>query len=133
MQQPALFHESLTDALREVVRALGGIKVVGAKMRPERAPDEAGRWLADCLNPDRREHLDPDQVLWLIKQGRAVGCHSIVDFICQQGGYCEPDPVEPQDEIAELQRQYIEAAKSMGRMAERIEQLAGMANVRRVA
>lgn len=37
--------------------------------------------------------------------------------------------VEPEDERAELQRQYIEAAKAMAAMGERIERL----NVRAVA
>lgn len=57
MSQPALFHESIIDALRELVQGLGGTKAVGARMRPEMPVDHAGRWLSDCLNDARREHL----------------------------------------------------------------------------
>lgn len=131
--QRSLFHESLNDALRELVRALGGTKRVGAQMRPEKSADDAGRWLSDCLNPDRRERLDPEHLLWLIKQGRTAGCHALIDFLCDAGGYQQPDPIEPQDEVAELQRQYIDAAKSMQRMAERIERLAAMPSLKAVS
>ena len=45
-------------------------------------------------------------------------------FIAMECGYSTPQPVEPEDERAALQRQYIEAAKSMARIADRIEQMA---------
>ena len=44
---------SLTLALVEAVKALGGSKVVGCKLWPEKAPDAAQRLLLDCLNDDR--------------------------------------------------------------------------------
>lgn len=123
MSQPALFHESITDALREVVMMLGGTKSVGARMRPELSPDHAGRWLADCLNEDRRERINPDQVLWLVREGRKVGAHGLISFLCSEGGYAVPVPVDPEDERAKLQREYVEAARNMAKMAERIERL----------
>lgn len=55
MSQVALFHESITDAMREVILALGGLKSVASRMRPEMPADHAGRWLADCLSAERRE------------------------------------------------------------------------------
>lgn len=125
--QHGLFHESLNDALREVILALGGTKKVGALMRPEKAADDAARWISDCLNPDRRERLDPDQVLWLLREGRKVGCHSAMNYLCAEAGYSAAQPVEPKDELAELQRQFIEASKSLSRMADRIERIGGAA------
>lgn len=127
--QSSLFHESVEDALAEVVAALGGAKVVGARMRPDLSPDAAGRWLRDCLNDGRREHLTPGHVMWLLREGREAGVHAAVRFICREAGYSEPSPVEAEDERARLQREYIEAAKSMSRLAERIER----AHVRSVA
>lgn len=44
-------------------------------------------------------------------------------WIAGDAGYSEPQPTEPDDERGRLQREYIEAAKSMQRMAERIERL----------
>jgi hypothetical protein len=120
--QYALIHESISDALREVVQALGGTKKVGALMRPEKTIDDASRWLADCLNSDRREKLDPEQVLWLLREGRNAGCHSAMNYICAESGY-SVSVIEPQDEMAELQRQFIDSSKTMSKMAERIEML----------
>lgn len=122
MQQNKLFHESITDALRDVVMALGGPKVVATEMRPELPADHAARWLADCINTDRREKLSPDQVFWLIRKGRQAGCHVIMSFISQEAGY-QITPIEPQDEMAELQRDFIESVKQQKVLADRIERL----------
>lgn len=130
-QQYELIHESINDALREVVQALGGTKKVGATLRPDRPVDEAARWVSDCLNSERREKFDPEQVLWLLREGRKIGCHGAMYFIARESGY-SAIPIEPQDELAELQRNFIEASKSMARMASRIEKLSGP-NLREVA
>ena len=119
--QPALFHESISDALRELVAALGGTKAVGARMRPELPADHAGRWLADCLNDSRREHLTPEQLLWLLAEGRRAGHHGAIGWITSEVGYSVPEPIEPEDQRAKLQREYIEAARTMAKLAERIE------------
>lgn len=123
--QPALFHESINDCLRELVASLGGTKTVGARMRPEMSPDHAGRWLSDCLNGDRREHLSPERVLWLLGEGRKAGVHGAMAWIAGECGYSVPLPVDPEDERAKLQREYIEAARAMQHLAERIERTNG--------
>lgn len=133
MTQPALFHESIHDALREAVQALGGIKAVGARMRPEMSPDHAGRWLADCLSSERREKLSPDQVQWISREARRVGCHAVANWQMRDAGYADPQPIEPEDEKARLRREYIDAARAMARMADRIEALEAGLVSRRVS
>ena len=123
MSTPALFHESLTDALREVVQALGGTKAVGAMLRPERGADAAGRWLSDALNPDRAERLDPDQVLYLLKAGRAAGCHAAAAYLMREAGYADPVPVEPEDERARAQRDFEAAVKALGAISDRLARM----------
>lgn len=123
MNAPALFHESLNEALREVVQALGGFKKVGAAMRPEKSAEEAGRWIADALNPDRREHFDPDQVLWLLREGRAAGIHAGANYLMRESGYADPTPIEPEDERARLQREFIAAAATIQTIADRMARL----------
>lgn len=123
MTQPALFVESITDALREVVRACGGPKVVGCKLWPEKTPDAAGRTLSDCLNDARAEKLSPDQVLLLARMGRERGCHAVLAFLAAECGYAPPTPVEPEDERAALQREYIEATKVLAHLAARIDRI----------
>jgi hypothetical protein len=124
MDQPKLFSEDIYDALGDVVRALGGTKAVGKLLRGDAMPaDEAGRWVKDCLNPNRRERFDPDQVLFLLKKGKGIGCHSAMHFLCDEAGYARPAPLDPKDELAQLQRQFIDAVHGVQAMGERLERL----------
>jgi hypothetical protein len=123
MDQSSLFHESIEEALDEVVKALGGAKSVAARMRPDLSPDAAARWLRDCLNDSRREHLTPGHVMWLLRAGREAGVHAAMRFLAREAGYSEPVPVSPEDEGADLMRRYIEAAQALAKMSERIERL----------
>lgn len=116
-------HDSILDALREVVMVCGGLKSVGARMRPDLSPDHAGRWLADCLSEDRRERLTPGQVLWLLRAGRQSHCHVAAAFLLREAGYADPVPVSAQDEQAELMLEFIEAQKAMQSMVERMARL----------
>jgi hypothetical protein len=123
MTQPALFHESINDALRELVTALGGMKKVAARMRPELAPDHAARWLADCLNADRREHLTPEQMVFLLREGRAAGYYNTMTWLAIECGYSAPQPVDPLDERALLQREFIDATHRQAQLLSRLERL----------
>src|SRR4051812_28370161 len=96
---PALFHETFTDALREIIDALGGAKKVGQLMRPEKSVDTARSWVLDCLNPDREARFDPDQVLWLLREGRRIGCHAGARHLSRETGYAEPVPLDPADQV----------------------------------
>lgn len=124
--QNVLFSEDIYDALGDVVRALGGTKAVGILMRPEKPADEAGKWVKDCLNRNRLEKFDPEQVLWLLRKGREIGCHSAITYICDEAGYARPSPLEPEDERAALQRQYIESVRQAKQIADRMERLNGL-------
>lgn len=115
----------INDALAECVKALGGSKQVGPCLWPEKSPDAAQRQLLDCLNDERPAHLSPAQVLLVLRFARERGVHVGMQFLCDALGYADPVPIEPKDEAAELQRQYIAAAREMGRLAERIERLSG--------
>lgn len=114
----------INEALIDVVKALGGSKQVAPLLWPTKAPDAAQRLLLGCLNEDRPEHLTPDQVIYILKLARDRGIHTGVNAICSVLGYAEPTPIEPRDEAAELQRQYIEATRSMAAIAARMEKLA---------
>lgn len=128
MDQPALFHDSLTDALNDCVRALGGPKSVGHAMRPEKSIDDARRWLLDALNPDRSEKLSPDQVLWLLREARKVNCHAAFTYMARECGYADPRPIEPEDARAALQREFVDQSKAMQRLFAQMER-AGLRSV----
>lgn len=107
MSQDALFVTDIYDALGDIVRALGGPKNVGEQLRPDKPMDESARWVKDCLNRDRREKFDPDQILWLLKRGREANCHAAINYICEECSYSVPAPIEPEAELARLLREYI--------------------------
>lgn len=119
---PALFHESINEALREIalVYGAGKLKVAGAELRPDLTPEDAGKWLSDCLNSDRAQELKPGQVMWFLRIGRKIGCHAAMNFIARDAGYADPAPIEPEDERARLQRDFIAAAKSMQAIADQL-------------
>lgn len=117
----SLFCTDIHDALGDIVRALGGPKKVGEHLRPDRPFDESARWVKDCLNRDRREKFDPDQVLWLLKKGREVGCHSAINYICDECNYERPKALEPETELTKLLKAYTEAVQTLQHLTPKIE------------
>lgn len=116
-------HESLNDALIECVKACGGSKAVGVALWPAKGVEAAQRSLLACLNPDRSEKLSPDETLLVMRMARDRGCHAGMQYAAFFLSYTMPVPVEPKDEAAELQRQFIESTKRLAQMADRIEKL----------
>jgi hypothetical protein len=104
--------ENVNDALQAAVKALGGYKKVGPKLRPELGEEAAGNWLRDCLNPSRREKLSPEQVIWLLRTAREAGYHSAMNFVAMDTGY-KAQPVDPVTQEAELQERFIEAVEHL--------------------
>lgn len=123
--QLPLIVESLEDAIRATVQAMGGYKRVGADMKPELAADAAGRWLSDCLNPDRRERLTPHELAYIRRRARQAGIHILAAFEARDAGYAEPVPVEPEDERAALQRAFVESTKHLEQMLRRLQEIGG--------
>lgn len=125
--QIPLFVEDYLDAIRATVQALGGFKRLGAEMRPDMGVEAAGRWLSDCCSHDRREKLDLTQLGWLRRQARQANVHILATFEMRDAGYGDPVPVEPEDERAALQRDFIQHAKQMEALVKRINSM-GAAN-----
>lgn len=124
-EQFRLWHDDIYDALATLVAALGGAQEVGVHLRPEweGKPDQAGRWVKDCINRNRADKFDFDQIFWLLREGRKIGCHVATYHICREAGYGDPLPVEPEDELAALQREFLEAARGQDQRMDRIEKL----------
>lgn len=115
--------ENLNAALVQCVVACGGSKQVAPKLWPEKTPEAAQRLLLDCLNEDRPAHLTPDHVVLILRMARSHGYHGGINYMAESLGYSNPTPIEPKDEIAELQRQFIAATNTMGLIAQRLEAL----------
>lgn len=116
--------ENINDALIECVKAIGGSKLVGPRLWPEKDVDGAQRYLLDCLNPDRPNHkLSPEHVVLILRIAREKGCHIGIHFLCETLAYSEPHPIEPKDELADLLRQYLAARAAETRKDERLDRL----------
>lgn len=123
-EQPRLFYEDVSDVLRAIVQALGGAKKVGPLLRGKDLTIEAsGRWVLDCLNAERRERFAPEHVVCLLAEARRIDFHAGMHFLCQEAGYEQAKPIEPEDERAKAQREFVEAVQMMSRVAERMERL----------
>lgn len=118
--QTPLFVDTADDAVRDTVRALGGPKKVGPLLWPAKKPDRAEKDLDDCLNRNNARKLDFEEILHIGRLGRDHGVHLIAGFVCFDLGYAPPQPVDPEDEKAELQRQFHADVDRLERIAKRI-------------
>lgn len=122
MEQIALIHEDIYEALRTCVAASGGPKRVAAVLWPEMPADKAANRLADALNVTRREILNPEQVVLLMRLGRQAGCHAGMTYLAAECGY-EAKPIEPEDERARLEREFNASVKLQADLVRRMEAL----------
>lgn len=119
--QPSLFHESYEDAIRDTVIALGGNKAVGSMLWPAMLADEAGKKLADTLNRDKREKLSLGELQLIRRAARKAGVHVLAAYEARDAGYADPQPITPEDEAAQLQREYIAAVRAMSALQSRMD------------
>ena len=117
MLERDLWHDTISEALREAVQALGGFKKVGVMLWPDQSADHAATKLRDCLNHDRRERLTPDQMIYIMRLARQIDCHVVATYMLREAGYADPVPLEPIDQLAKLQREFVDAAAAMQKMA----------------
>ena len=114
---------NLNVALVQCVKSAGGSALVSAKIWPEKPPTTAQRQLLDCLNDDRPAHLTPEQAMLVLQMAHARGYHGAFAYMAETLGYAPPVPIEPRDEVAELQRQFVAASQAMAAMVTRMERL----------
>lgn len=113
------------DALDGVVHALGGYKKVGVLLRPELAskPQAASQWLRDCLNLDRAERMNPDQVFMPLRLARAAEYHAAKHWMDAELGYEQGRPLSPTDEAVSLTHRSQELVRELRSITERLERL----------
>ncbi len=119
MNQSALFHDTIYDAIGADISAAGGFKVVAGKLWPTEGSATASAKLRNSINPDQPHKLCPDEVLAIKRLAKEAGSTATVDYEAQALGY-QVAWVDPKDEGDQLRREYIEATKCLQRLAERI-------------
>lgn len=100
--QDELFHEDWRDALRHLVKALGGYETVGADLYPTKTRKAAGNWLSDCLNPERPAKLDLEDIEALIRMGRDEGIHCAMYQLADATSYQRPKAAAPKSPLTIL-------------------------------
>lgn len=118
--QIPLFYDTYEDAIRDCVTALGGFKVVGSLLWPAMPADDAGRKLSACLNTDKREKLDLGELRLIRREARKAGVHILAHYEARDSGYTEPQPLNPEDEAAQLQREFIASVKALEAIQSRL-------------
>lgn len=123
MQQGELpFFECPEDALRAAVQALGGAKQVGARLWPDKTPDNAARLLLDCLNASRSEKLDLTQVMRVLAWAKDAGCHAPMVWLSGEIGY-EARPVSRAEEVDRVTAVIEQAAQTLATATATLERL----------
>lgn len=120
MNQSALFHDTIYDAIGADIAAAGGFKVVAGKLWPAEGTVTAAAKLRNSINPDQPHKLCPDEVLAIKRLAREAGSTATVDYEAQQLGY-QVAWIDPRDEGDQLRREFCDAVKTMERLAERIQ------------
>jgi hypothetical protein len=126
MHQEVLFFERVEDALAAVIDRCGGRKRFAAEMFPDKPPRDAHNLLDAMLNPERRERFSPAQLVYVARRGRAVSCDAVMQYLARELGYADPQPIDPADAEAELQRTFIDAVdrlEAIQRQLGRVQQM----------
>lgn len=104
MNQQALFHETIYDALGTDIAAAGGFKAVSGKLWPSESVSTATAKLRNSINPDQPHKLSPDEVLQIKRLAAEAGSCATLQFEAQQLGY-RYEWINPVDEQEQLDRE----------------------------
>lgn len=118
--QAVLFHECFEDAVGTAVQAAGGVKRVAYALWPNAPLGHAERKMRDSLNVDRPEKFSPDELVRIIKLAREANDHSILKYLCAECGYQAPVPVSPEQERAQLEREFNAGVMRLEALAKRL-------------
>jgi hypothetical protein len=120
VNQSALFHDTIYDAIGADIAAAGGFKVVAGKLWPSESTSTAATKLRNSINPDQPHKLCPDEVLQIKRLAYEHGSTATVDYEAQQLGY-QCNWIDPKDEADELRREVRDLLATVSRKMDRIE------------
>lgn len=122
MNQTALFHDTIYDALGADIAAAGGFKVVAGKLWPAESPTTGAAKLRNATNPEQPHKLCPDEVLQIKRLAQEAGSSATIQYEASQLGY-RVEWVAPQDELERIERENNDLLKAISKRMERAEQL----------
>lgn len=110
------------DCLQLAIDAAGGNKIVGAILRPEMDPVDAGKWLARCLDANHKQRLNYAQERLIYGLACNHGAHEGFAAYAEAIGY-RIEPIDRTAEIIALQQQAERRALEAGQLTEKAKAL----------
>ena len=130
--QDKLFHEDWRDALRHLIKALGGFEAVGADLWPNKTRKAAGSWLSDCLNDERPAKLDLEDLQALLYLGRVRGVHIGMHYLCEATLYRTPDTISSKEQAVDVEERISRHMKDLEGLISQLRDLQGIDEIRRI-
>lgn len=121
MRQDKLFYESALQAVEiAIAESAFTYKQVASHLWPAKKPDTAYARLKACLNDDKDEKFSFEEIIEICKH---IDRYDPLYFFADECSHSRGEPCAPEDEAANLQREFIASAKRMENIAARIEKL----------
>lgn len=136
--QDALFYDDFRGAMRHLIGALGGPKVVGGFLRSTWPVEKAAGWINDCLNPNRDSKFSFEDLAALFKLARERHIHCAMWQLCDEAGYAHPEIATPLTETQKLAARRLKWAEEGKQIAddeaalERADALRDVRNVKAI-
>jgi hypothetical protein len=121
--QTALWHDTIEDALRDVVAALGGPKKVASEIWPAKPVQDAARALNHALNSERPEKLGLSEVVFILRWASREDIHIAMHWLADACGYEQPRPVTREQQQTDLQAEILRNQQAILRAMGRLERI----------
>jgi hypothetical protein len=123
MQADLPFYDGPEEALKAAVQHLGGPKVVGGMLWPDKSPDSARTRLLDCLNTARAERLDMTEAMFILRKAKEKGFHSAFAWLAGEVGYETPRPLTSHGEVDRLTTVIDQATRALSAALPQLQRL----------
>lgn len=121
MRQDQLFYESAMQAVTRAITESGRpMKQVATHLWPSKKPDTAYARLKACLNEDKDEKFSFEEIIEIC---RFCERFDPLYFFADECSHSRGEPRAPEDEKAQLQREFVTAARTVQNIATRLEKL----------
>jgi hypothetical protein len=117
---PKLFYDDEFDALAQTIaNSDRTFKECAGYLFPDRKPETAYARLKACLSADKDERLTLGQIIALC---RVCKTYDALYFMADELEHDRPAKRAPEDELARLLREHVEAVKLLATLTPKIEE-----------